>query len=69
MSAMQAATIAAVAGLLCGTIIEAMLDVTLTEALFRILVLTVGSGMMATLLVWLHEGLERLSQDDESQRP
>ena len=66
MSALQAFIITATAGLLCGTIIEALLNVSIGEALFRILVLTATAGLMGALLVWLHQGLEASRVHDEA---
>jgi len=67
MSALQAAMTAAAAGLMCGIIIELLLNVSVEEALFRVLVLTAAAGLMGALLVWLHEGIEGLGQQTQDE--
>ena len=70
MSALQAAVIAAVGGLLCGAAIELVMNISMDVALFRILILATVAGLMGALIVWLNEGLRGVEHaHDEARHP
>lgn len=70
MSALQAAFTAGIAGMLCGIAIELVMNISLHDAIYRILVLASAAGLMGALVAWLNEGLNGVEHSqDEVRRP
>lgn len=67
MKTSQAASLGAAAGFLTGFAICLLLNIGLTEALMRMLVLTLAGGWIGVLLSWLNQMLPQSPESGSGQ--